>query len=137
MRNPGRNIRGVGFFANHDSPHSLALKRDGAVVAWGYTSAATKVPEGLPRAISIAVGRATSFAIVREPYTLEIIQQNGEVALSWEAEEEGVEWHVETANSLSAGNWSSIDSAPANSGNVKTVNLNDIQENSRFFRLKK
>jgi len=45
------------------SSHSLALKADGTVVAWGVSSFETKVPVGLKDAVAIAAGYFHSLAL--------------------------------------------------------------------------
>jgi alpha-tubulin suppressor-like RCC1 family protein len=53
-----------GEFWPDDSAHSLALRRDGTVVGWGYDhDGLLVVPDGIGRVVSIAAGRGISIAL--------------------------------------------------------------------------
>jgi alpha-tubulin suppressor-like RCC1 family protein len=58
------DIAAGGEFWLEDSGHSLALKSDGTVVAWGYDAEGQLgVPAGLEQVVAIAAGRAHNLAL--------------------------------------------------------------------------
>src|SRR5439155_2063948 len=60
---PGATARGGPVAIAAGGYHSLALKRDGTVAAWGYWLAARTTPAGLSDVVAIAAGEYYSLAL--------------------------------------------------------------------------
>lgn len=102
--------------------HSLALKSDGSLVAWG-AGGQSVVPVGLPR---VAALYAKGYAFVRDPAPSLTIVRNLDRSLSLSWRGEGA---LEASDSLTPPNWQ-----PATSqSNPQSVSAAGVM---RFFRIK-
>jgi hypothetical protein len=88
---------------NFRGGHTLAVKSEGSVVAWGNThSGATTIAAGLPAAIAVSAGDGFTMAIVRDPPPAPTFVRNANhtFTLSWSGA-----GTLEQTESLATPNW--------------------------------
>ena len=118
--------------------HSLALKQDGTVVAWGtIVFGQTTVPVGLSNVIAIAAGGSGSLAIVRpladRPTTLSAKISGGRLICSWPAIP-GRRYRLQYKSSLDEAVWNDVPGDLAASNNSATAS-DAVSATDRFYRL--
>ena len=117
--------------------HSLALKPDGTVAAWGDGAAGqTNVPTGLGSVAAIAAGYYHSLALVvaqSAPPTLAISMSGSLTVLSWPTNAVG--YGLQTTPSLTLPTWQAVTNAPVIVGD-RYVLTNAWPTPAGFFRLR-
>jgi hypothetical protein len=134
---PG-NLSNVVAIATADF-HSLALKNDGTLVAWGFnTVGQCAVPACVTNAVAIAAWGSHSMALLQDPSlasttapSLSITTAGGNVMLSWPASLSG--FSLQQSDSLPALNWTAVTNVPTAVNGQNQVIL--PATGNRFFRL--
>lgn len=121
--------------------HSLTLKADGTVVAWGdNNSGQTNVPSGLSNVIAIAGGRDLSLAVVGNgplvshvPLVIPRLGTNGfTVSVPTRS---GRVYRLEYKTSLTDGAWTALPLVAGNGG-VRTLTDPTANGAQRFYRVR-
>jgi len=115
--------------------HSLALKSDGTVVAWGYNGdGETNVPPGLSNVVAIAGGGSESLAL---SVGLQLsISLNGQTPTLQFHTFAGRQYVVEYSPDLSAGSWLNLPGGSiAGNGYDAFVTDTSASASARFYRV--
>ena len=118
--------------------HSLALKSDGTVVAWGSDDyGQSTLPSSVGNVTAIAAGFYTSIALVLPRPSLTLNSQPSslnQLILSWPTNYSG--FTLQSSASLNPPTWADFPIPPMISGGQFFV-TNPISSGSQFFRLRK
>ncbi|MEK7686161.1 MAG: RCC1 domain-containing protein [Verrucomicrobiota bacterium] len=121
--------------------YSLALRRDGIVVAWGDNfNGQINVPPGLANVHAIAAGGGTCFALVSDGSTLSSLQvfdpalAQNIFSMSLTASR-GRSYRPEFTDSVVKPNWTMLPPVPGN-GTIRTLTDSPANVPQRFYRVR-